>query len=1619
MNENLPVSDTSHLVDGKYGIADLVDMDSLRKLFERFGQATGLTIGFLDHPAMNILIAVNWRDICTRFHRSCAVSEASCIKSNRRLLDALVSPEQTVIERCDNGLVDCAVPIVIGGKHIASLATGQLLLEPPDIDRFRKQSREFGFDEKSYLAALAEVDVVDEKRLREATAFLGEMAQMISEMGYARLKQKQESEVKEKAETALRESEARARAMINAIPDMVFRLNRQGIFLDYKADTNALHYQSGTFIGKQHREVLPPEFVELLDREVQATLDSGTVRTFEYCLPTPGRGLVNFEARMTPSGTDEVIALVRDITVQKRAEDALMHSQATYRGILDSLDEAVYVQDETGTFIDVNHGAEMMYGYTREEMIGGSPDMVEAEGRNDLQKVMEQFGMALAGTPQSFEFWGKRKDGSVFPKEVHLYPGTYFGKKVVIAIAEDITEHKQVEESLRRSKAETERLLVESDRMRRNALSMLEDQQRADKAVRRLLDEASEREFFLHQSQQVGQIGGWRADPVSNEVVWTEGVYEIVEMPMDYKPDLETGLDFYLPDSRVQVVENLQRTLATGEPFDIQVQVRGAKSGQEKWTELRGQVHRNAAGDIDYVMGTLQDITARKLTEQALQASEQRFKAIIQSSPTPLALNNEQGEITYLNPAFEATFGYTQEDIPTLADWWLRAYPDADYRKWVGETWQAHMEQAKHRGMAFEPIEIKVQAKDGSTHVVIASAATIEASYSGEYLVTLFDVTERELAEEALRQSEELMRTILDNVDAYIYLKDGAGRYLFANRSVRELWHAELADVIGSGDEKFFDAATAANIFANDRKVLEGGETVHIEEANTISETGRTATFLTTKLPLHRDDGGIYALCGISTDITERKCMEAAMQQQLVYSHALNRISRTLVELGELDCILDDTVLVIGETLGADRALIYDIDLRKEQIIGLSEWLNPQHSDLQPTKGTYPLSLFSGGAREMQRSHAWFSSQHNCVNPSLQEDGSGELLHGQMQIKSLLWYPFSFRDDGFYLLVLNQVYAEKAWSGAEIEFLDSVSQLVSVELERISLMEERQRVEIDLRIAAIAFESQEGMLITDVQGNILRVNHAFTEITGYTAEEVLGKNPSMFKSGRQDKTFYRTMWETILAAGSWEGEIWNRRKNGEIYPEHLTITAVKNEQGAITNYVAALSDITRSKIAEEEIKSLAFFDPLTGLPNRRLLQDRLQQALTSAGRSGKEGALLFIDLDNFKALNDTLGHDIGDMLLEQVAQRLIACVREGDTVARLGGDEFVVILEDLSTQNLEAAEQTETVAEKILVGLNLPYQLGANEHHSTPSIGATLFGDHQKLSIENLLKQADIAMYQAKRAGRNTLRFFDPQMQDIINTRASLEIDLRNALEKRQFQLYYQLQTDQTRRPLGAEALLRLKHPERGIVSPAQFIPLAEESGLILPIGLWVLDTACAQLKAWQGQPHTRGLKLAVNVSASQFHQSDFIEQVRAAVRRHGIDPRLLKLELTESMLQSDVEQTIATMNAMRAIGIHFSLDDFGTGYSSLQYLKQLPIDQLKIDQSFVRDIETDSSDLTIVHTIIAMAQSLGLEVIAEGVETENQHRLLQDKGCMQYQGYLFGKPVPIELFEMQLTQGG
>jgi len=559
---------------------------------------------------------------------------------------------------------------------------------------------------------------------------------------------------------------------------------------------------------------------------------------------------------------------------------------------------------------------------------------------------------------------------------------------------------------------------------------------------------------------------------------------------------------------------------------------------------------------------------------------------------------------------------------------------------------------------------------------------------------------------------------------------------------------------------------------------------------------------------------------------------------------------------------------------------------------------------------------------------------------------------------------------------------------------------------------ERKRTEADRELAAKVFRnSSEGIAITDAIGRIQRVNPSFTAITGYAAEEVIGQTPSVLKSDRHAPEFYQNMWAQLLGQGQWSGEIWNRRKSGEAYPEWLTISAVKNAEGETTHFISIFHDITETKRQQEAIEYLANHDALTGLPNRLLLDDRLGVSLGQAGRRGTKLAALFLDLDNFKHINDSLGHAVGDVLLQELAGRLLMAVRSADTVSRRGGDEFIIILPEIA-----GPQDAVHVCQRIFEALATPFRLHGHELFTTVSIGIALYPD-DAADAGRLIKNADMAMYQAKNISGNAFHFFAPEMDTQAQRRMTLELRLRRAMELKELELYYQPVVDmETGMIRGAEALIRWWR-DGSLISPDEFIPLAEETGIIVPLGAWVLATACRQARAWQAMGFA-SVTMAVNISVKQFGQGNFTQAVAEALRTYALAPALLHLELTESALMTNLVATAERLQSIRDLGVKIMLDDFGTGYSSMAYLKRLPVDGLKIDRSFIREIPGDADSRAITAAVVGLARGLGLELVAEGVETPEQLAYLRSQGCRQFQGYLASRPVPAAEFEGLLRAG-
>lgn len=681
-----------------------------------------------------------------------------------------------------------------------------------------------------------------------------------------------------------------------------------------------------------------------------------------------------------------------------------------------------------------------------------------------------------------------------------------------------------------------------------------------------------------------------------------------------------------------------------------------------------------------------------------------------------------------------------------------------------------------------------------------------------------------------LKQSEQMLSTILDSVSSLIYIKDTDYRYTYVNHAMCELLGKPASSILGKTDVDLFGAETASALNARDRIVIERGERVVAEEIKGDPEGEPPRTFLSTKIPLNGADGRPYALCGISTDITDRK-----------------------------------------------------------------------------------------------------------------------------------------------------------------------------------------HTEDSLRVAAAVFHSQEGMFVTGPDTNMLDVNAAFTRMTGISVSDLRGKPMPKVMSEGSSKDYWPAIWGDVRRYGRWQGEVWASRSTAPPFPAWLTLTAVQDQDGRTTHYVGTQTDITQRHQVQEQITRLAYYDSLTGLPNRRLLMDRMRQCLSTHRGAAHAGALLFIDLDNFKDLNDTRGHEAGDELLQQVAQRILGCCNETDTVARLGGDEFVVLIEDAGANGVMANEHARALAHKILAEIALPYAVDGAIHRCTCSIGVEVCLA-SNASVDDLMKRGDLAMYDAKRSGRNTVRFYHDGLEHEVSRRTLVEAELREGLEHGRFRLHFQGQFDLDGKMIGAETLVRWQHPTRGLIGPTDFIGIAEDAGLILPLGEWIMMTACRKLAEWSASALPR-VPLAVNVSTRQIREPDFVERTLALLDETGVNPSMLKIELTESTLIEDIDDTIAKMRRLKECGVAFSLDDFGTGYSSLSYLKQLPLDQLKIDRSFVRDVLTDPNDAAIATSIVAMAKALGLGLIAEGVEKKEQRDFLAALGCDAFQGYLYAEPCDEAIFRDLLTK--
>ncbi|HEY8095352.1 MAG TPA: PAS domain S-box protein [Methylobacter sp.] len=1047
---------------------------------------------------------------------------------------------------------------------------------------------------------------------------------------------------------------------------------------------------------------------------------------------------------------------------------------------------------------------------------------------------------------------------------------------------------------------------------------------------------------------------------------------------------------------------------------------------------------------------------------QALQTSETYLRAIFDATPDAMLISNEQGIITMVNQQAECLLGYPisellGQSIETLVPERFRAAHPALREKFAASL------IARPMGVG---LGVRALRKDGSELDVEISLSPIQTNQGLFFASALRDITERKQAEATLRASEVRFRRMADSSPIMIWITDAVGEPTFVNQSwldftgldsMQTTTHQDWISTIHPDDRE-----TAFTAYYQNTDVHKTITT----EYRLRSAKGDWRWILDKGTPLYDEDGVFTGYIGSAIDITESKQAQQMLQdkeQMLSESQRIAHVGSWSMELptgcvtwsDETYRIFDVTQQAFGHSVKAFLDLVYPDDRA-----AMKRWISECRVGNEPEELDFRIMRPDGAVRFIRGSGGL---QYDEMHRPLYMVGSVQDITERKQAEQVSNKINAMLDislDGFWIvdlrgviLQVNEAYAEiSGYSMDElvnmhIGQLDAIEEpeqtkmhmakiieqgydlfetqhrqknghLIDIEVSVAFLPEfqqfcafcrditERKRIELDLRIAAAAFESQEAMVITDTTSTILRINKAFTESTGYTEQEAVGQKVSLLKSGRHDSAFYAEMWESLLSVGSWQGEIWDRRKNGEIYPKWLSITAVKGNDGLATHYVGTHTDITERKTAEEQITQLAFYDPLTRLPNRRLLQERLKHGINVERREGKQLALLMLDLDRFKAVNDSLGHLAGDELLQQVALRIKARLRDVDMVARLGGDEFVVLLEDI-TQPEDAAR----VAEEIITDLSKPFTLTQNDDvRIGASIGISLHPQHGD-SFEILLDHADAALYQAKYTGRGCFAYYSEDLTIAAREQIAFETRLRRAIEQQELCVFYQPQVDiVSGRIVGAEALVRWRDPVEGLIPPLRFIPIAEETGLIIAIGEWVLRETCRQGRLWldAGLPP---LTLAVNVSPHQFRRGDICALVATVLSDTGFPPQQLELEITESGLMENQDNAAAILNSLRAQGVRLAIDDFGTGYSSLAYLKHFPLDMLKIDKSFIDDIPHLQDDMEIAATIIAMGHILGFKVLAEGVETPEQLAFLQEIGCDMYQGYIKSKPVPAPEF--------
>jgi diguanylate cyclase (GGDEF)-like protein/PAS domain S-box-containing protein len=1050
------------------------------------------------------------------------------------------------------------------------------------------------------------------------------------------------------------------------------------------------------------------------------------------------------------------------------------------------------------------------------------------------------------------------------------------------------------------------------------------------------------------------------------------------------------------PDDRVRMRSELRSAMADPQRDGLRLQCRLRESGNpERWLEVTGRLFRDERSRVQRMVGTAADVTEARRAQQALETSESEYRLLAEHSTDMISRHTPEGVYLYVSPACRRLLGYEPEDLLGRSAYEL-FHPD-----------DVSTVQVSHDGVLSQPdistTTYRIRRSDGSYTWFETTSTAIRDPGSGEVRALIAasrDVSVRKMVESALRESEARYRSVVEALDEGVTLVDRQARILTSNPAAERILGLTADQLHGRAATDPSWRLLREDMTTCPERELPVMQTLTSGKPLTgvplgVRRPDRSVRWLSVNtIPLFRPgESEPYAAVASFSDVTERRRVE----------HALSQLAQR-VQIESNESIVRALVSQLSRTLEVDYAmlaLLTDDQSPRLRLLASSGATALDERALHPLAGTPSERVISD-----QRSRLYSRDVRSAfpADPLLRE----------LRLEAYAGTPLF--DSELRVIGVLSILHGRALSNPSLVsgLLEIFGARASAELERRRVERERKALLDELRLAATAFESHEGMLITDKSGRILRVNQAFTDLTGYDATEAVGRSADLLRSDQHSSEFYDAMWRSVEETGSWQGETFSRCRDGRIVPMWQSITAVLDDAGDVTHFVAYFQDITERKRAEARIEHLAYHDPLTNLPNRALLIDRLQQALARAQRHHRFGAVLFLDLDDFNNINDSLGHSSGDWLLVEVAQRLSRAVRDEDTVARLGGDEFVVLLSELAKNPQTAALEAQSVGDKLSQALSGEFDVDGHKLRLSGSIGIVVFPAEAR-TADDLLRHADIAMYQAKAAGRSTARFFLPEMQAAATERMLVEGELRRALEQGELRLHYQPQIEvSSGRIVGGEALLRWAHPERGMLLPDSFIRVLEESALVAPAGLWVLHSACAAAREladiWWLPESTPSI--TINVSPRQFRQADFVRKVREAIEEAGIPAQRLALEVTERVVIQDVADTARKMEALKDLGVQFSIDDFGTGYSSLSYIKRLPLDVVKIDRSFVEDCTVDANDRAIVRAIIAMAQSLDLSVIAEGVENAEQLQFLTEQGCDAYQGFLFSRAVPLRDFQ-------